>query len=87
FLKTTGEVRLILAVMAVTAKKWSTNDAVLKINTINICLVRLLPGHLRANSQANGRKKPDYKPHLKIACRGALKAASYIFVLSIIPPR
>ena len=54
---------------------------------INICLVRLLPGPLSASSQANGQRKPDYKPHLKIACRDALKAASYIFVLSIIPPR
>jgi len=47
---------------------------------------RLLSGSDSANSPAIGQKH-RYKTHIEISCQQhALTAASYIIVLSIIPP-
>jgi hypothetical protein len=57
----------------------------MEINPMNICLDRLLSRSKNGNSQTNGQKYL-YNTHIEISCRCALKAASYILVLSIIPP-
>ncbi len=48
--------------------------------------IRLLPGSDRGNSPATGQKH-RYNTHIEISCQQhVLTAASYIIVLSIIPP-
>jgi len=66
-------------------KKWNRNDVLMAFNPMKSYSARLLPGSDNANSQTDGQKH-RYNTHIKISCRHALKAASYIFVLSIIPP-
>ena len=55
-------------------------------NPANSSLIPLLTGPQNGPSQTNGHKNLDYNTHIEISCPHALKAASYIFVLSIIPP-
>ena len=73
------------AAMAVKDKKWSRSDAVREPNPVKIRPYLLLTRPISAGSRVRGRDKTDYKTHLKILCHSALKAASSIIVLSIIP--
>jgi hypothetical protein len=72
--------------LAVKDKKMALNDAVMELHPVDIILDRLLPRSISDSSQAGEQNKTDYKIQMKIACHSALKAASYTFVLSVIPP-
>jgi hypothetical protein len=79
--KITGELRLVIAKSFMDDEKLIGNDAEMEQNLININRERLL------FEPQNGQMRVhlDYNPHKEKPCRIALIAASYIFVLSIIP--
>jgi len=66
--------------------KWNRKDIFLPFNPANSYCVGLLSGTDNANSQPGNQKHRGYNTHIKIAYQHLPTAASYIFVLSIIPP-
>jgi hypothetical protein len=83
--KITGELRLVIAKSFMDDEKLIGNDAEMEQNLININRERLLFEPQNGQMHTNGRVHLDYNPHREKPCRIALIAASYIFVLSIIP--
>jgi hypothetical protein len=75
------------AAIPLSENKKTKKDVMRELNTVNFYLSRFLP------SPKSGACLPDdntvlvYKTHIKISCHPVRKSASYISVLSIIPPQ
>ena len=57
-----------------------------ELNTMNLYLSRFLPNPKSGDCQPDDNDLLAYNTHIKISCHPAREAASYILVLSIIPP-
>jgi hypothetical protein len=78
-------VRPDFAVMLLNDAKNHENDVLRKLNPMNFCLNDPLIRPKNTGWQIDGHRLLVYNTHIKKSSRYITTAASYIFVLSIIP--
>ena len=82
-----GEVRPDFVGIRLNDGRTYKNDSLRQLNPMNYCLNYLLIRPKSTCRQIDGHRLIAYNTHIKKSCRYISKAASYIFVLSIIPPQ
>lgn len=79
--------RPCFAVIALNDSRHTKNNVLRKRNPVNFCINYLLIRSKGTARQIDQHKLMVYKTHMKKSCRYISETASYIFVLSIIPPQ
>ena len=75
-----------LAEFSLDGEKQREEDDLMLINAINNNPEGLLPRLKNPILLSDDRVQQDYKTHIEISCQNIRQTASYISVLSIIPP-